>query len=205
METVKSAREVTPAVALINPKYPRNVAESLRACSCYGAKQLWYTGPRVPEALKRMVSKGSSPKKIRLPREERMKGFKEVHLGHVDEKVFDLFPPHTVPVAVEVSVSAQNLFDFEHPRNALYVFGPEDGGLTRVHKQLCHRFVVIPMFHCANLAAAVYTVLYDRMLKDHRDREAGDPSLFPNIPPLPGEAGYEGRGFISGTLEWEDQ
>jgi hypothetical protein len=29
----------------------------------------------------------------------------------------------------------------------------------------CHRFVVIPTRHCTNLAAAVYTVHYDRHAK----------------------------------------
>ena len=29
----------------------------------------------------------------------------------------------------------------------------------------CHRFLVIPTRHCANLSAAMYTVLYDRHAK----------------------------------------
>jgi tRNA(Leu) C34 or U34 (ribose-2'-O)-methylase TrmL len=57
--------------------------------------------------------------------------------------------------------------DFEHPENALYVFGPEDGSLPKTVRLLCHRFVVIPTHHCLNLAAAVNVVLYDRRLKRH--------------------------------------
>src|SRR5436309_15991298 len=45
------------------------------------------------------------------------------------------------------------------------VFGPEDGSLDRAVLGLCHRFVVIPTRPCTNLAAAVYTVLYDRHAK----------------------------------------
>ena len=33
----------------------------------------------------------------------------------------------------------------------------------------CHRSLVIPARHCANLSAAVYTVLYDRNAKRVRD------------------------------------
>jgi hypothetical protein len=33
----------------------------------------------------------------------------------------------------------------------------------------CHRFLVIPTRHCANLSAAVYTVLYDRHAKRVQD------------------------------------
>jgi hypothetical protein len=36
-----------PAVILIDPKYPHNVGAALRSCSCFGLKQLWWTGTRV--------------------------------------------------------------------------------------------------------------------------------------------------------------
>ena len=54
---------------------------------------------------------------------------------------------------------------FVYPEHALYVFGPEDGSLGRATLAQCHRFLVIPTRHCANLSAAVYTVLYDRDAK----------------------------------------
>jgi hypothetical protein len=34
-----------------------------------------------------------------------------------------------------------------------------------MERALCHKFVFIPMKHCANLAASVYIILYDRLLK----------------------------------------
>jgi hypothetical protein len=49
-----------PAVALIDPKYPHNAGAALRACSCWGVGQLWWTGGRV--AL-------DAPCGERLPRE----------------------------------------------------------------------------------------------------------------------------------------
>lgn len=141
-----------PAVCLINPKYSANVGAALRACSCFDVKQLWWTGDRVS-----MPGKGE-----RLPREERMKGYKDVEMIQFD-RPFDHFKGAT-PVAVELLENTECLFEFEHPENAVYVFGPEDGniGLSRRH---CHRFVAIPTKHCTNLAAAVYIVLYDRMMK----------------------------------------
>ena len=68
---------------------------------------------------------------------------------------------------MELRPDAEPLLTFEHPENALYVFGPEDGGLPKPIRVLCHRFVVIPTRHCLNLAAAVNVVLYDRLLKRH--------------------------------------
>ena len=47
-------------------------------------------------------------------------------------------------------------------------FGPEDGSIDQVTRRFCHRFVMIPTKHCTNLAAAVYLVLYDRMLKHYQ-------------------------------------
>jgi len=145
---------VTPAIILVNPKFPHNVGAAVRAASCFGVRQVWYTGDRVAMELE---------KTRRLPREERMKGYKDVELRQF-EYPFDEFED-AVPVAVELRQNSELLPQFEHPEKAVYVFGPEDGGLTQVHLKLCHRFVVIPTHHCVNLSAAVYLMLYDRMLK----------------------------------------
>lgn len=145
-----------PAVALIDPKYPHNVGAALRACSCWGIGQLWWTGNRVTVDV---------PRGERLPREERMKGYRSVEMVR-DDRVFDRFAPGSaVPVAVELRPHSESLISFEHPEAALYVFGPEDGSLPKTVRLLCHRFVVIPTHHCLNLAAAVNVVLYDRRLK----------------------------------------
>jgi tRNA(Leu) C34 or U34 (ribose-2'-O)-methylase TrmL len=66
------------------------------------------------------------------------------------------------PVAVELRPDAESLVTFEHPGEALYVFGPEDGSLPKPVRLRCHPFVVIPTHHCLSLAAAVNVVLYDR-------------------------------------------
>jgi tRNA(Leu) C34 or U34 (ribose-2'-O)-methylase TrmL len=143
-----------PAVVLIDPKYPHNVGAALRACSCWGIGQLWWTGDRVSVDV---------PRGERLPREERMKGYRFVTMIR-DDRVFDRFDAAT-PVAVEIRPASESLATFEHPEDALYVFGPEDGSLPKPIRLLCHRFVVIPTHHCLNLAAAVNVVLYDRRLK----------------------------------------
>lgn len=154
----KNAKPVgeTPSILLVNPKYPHNVGAALRACSCFGVKQLWFTGDRVSLDPKRGY---------RLPREERMKGYKDVELIQFDYP-FDQFGRGVTPVALEVRQNSEMLPEFEHPKNPLYVFGPEDGSLPKAVVRHCHRFVIIPIRHCANLAAAVYMTLYDRMLKE---------------------------------------
>jgi len=143
-----------PAVALINPKYSRNVSQVVRACSCFGFKQCWFTGDRVEMEL---------ASKKRLPREERMKGYSKVDIIQFDY-FFEQFSDCT-PVGVELIEGAENITEFEHPEKPLYIFGPEDGSLTKMVRGFCHRFVFIPTRHCLNLAASVHIVLYDRYLK----------------------------------------
>lgn len=143
---------MTVAILLINPKYPRNVGAVLRTCAAYGVPKLVWTGRRIEGDLHE-----------RLPREERMRGFRDVYWGPTRAPFDEL--PALVPVAIEVMANSESLVGFEHPPNALYVFGPEDGGLTGVTLRHCHRFVSIPTLHCLNLAMAVGTVLYDRQVK----------------------------------------
>ncbi|MGO8672954.1 MAG: TrmH family RNA methyltransferase [Capsulimonadaceae bacterium] len=146
------------AIALIDPKYPHNVGGAIRAASCYGASHLFYTGQRMHDQVIALP---------RLPREERMKGYRDVDWRREDNAL-DLIGRDVTPVAVEYRHNAESLFDFVHPRKALYIFGPEDGNVPGAVLARCHRFVVVPTAHCMNLSAAVNVVLYDRAAKAHR-------------------------------------
>jgi tRNA(Leu) C34 or U34 (ribose-2'-O)-methylase TrmL len=141
-----------PAVILLDPKYPHNVGNAIRACACFGVRELWWTGCRIDTTLTR-----------RLPREERMKGYRRVDWKN--EEPWPYLPEDAVPVAVEVRRHSESLTVFEHPERAVYVFGPEDGSIPQGVLRLCHRFVHIPAHHCLNLAASVNVVLYDRRAK----------------------------------------
>ena len=149
--------KMTPAIILHNPKYPHNVGAAVRAASCFGSNLMVFTGERV--SLEPKGIKG-----YRLPREERMKGYKDVKLVN-DNYPFNRFNKKVTPVAIELRENAESLPFFEHPKNAVYVFGPEDGSIPQIMLKHCHRFVVIPSKHCVNLAAAVYLTLYDRAAK----------------------------------------
>lgn len=147
---------MTVTVALINPKYPHNVGQSVRALSCFGHSDLLITGDRVK--LEKEAGKG-----FRLPREERMREYQSVEIRRVQRPTAER--PGLVPVAVELVPGAELLPWFDHPENAMYVFGPEDGGLPTGVLAACHRVVQIPMLHCSNLSAAIYMILLDRHTK----------------------------------------
>jgi tRNA(Leu) C34 or U34 (ribose-2'-O)-methylase TrmL len=154
-ETVLFSDKMTPAVALWNPKYPHNVAAAVRAASCFGARVVIFSGDRVP------IDGG---KKFRLPREERMRGYRDIIIIN-DDYFFDRFSKDVIPVAVELRENSEPLTTLIHPENPLYVFGPEDGNIPQVLLRHCYRFVNIPSRHCLNLGNAVNVVLYDRIYK----------------------------------------
>lgn len=76
-----------------------------------------------------------------------------------------VLPQGAVPVVVELVEGATPLMHYNHPENAFYVFGPEDGSTSRELVQWCRDVIYIPTTGCLNLAATVNIVLYDRMAK----------------------------------------
>lgn len=175
------ANGITPSIALINPKTAFNVSMVVRLASAYGLGQVWYTGDRVSIDLQ---------KHSRLPREERMKGYKEVDIIQYDFP-FECFANAT-PVAVEVRDNSVPLHLFEHPKNPIYVFGPEDGSIPKSVLTLCHHFVTIPVRHCLNLATAVSTLLWDREYKSYLNGKPVEDFTTPGI--------FEGRGLIENEI-----
>lgn len=161
MSTKTAPRGQTPAVVLENPLYPRNVGFVLRSAYNFGVKQLYVTGDRVG-----LYGTDS----YRLPREERFKEYRKVNLI-ADDRPFDRFPKSTPKIGFELVPGAMPLTYFEHPRDAVYVFGPEDGNLSKAFRRHCHLLVFVPTLSCLNLAMAVTAVLYDRLLKA---QQAGD-------------------------------
>lgn len=149
-------RGKTPAVILINPKYPHNGGGVFRDAACWGVPQVWITGDR----LKNQFAQAG-----RLSREERMRALvRETDLFWCD-RPFDEFPRGTTFIGVEVLPNAEVLtLRWEHPEDAVYVFGPEDGSLPKAVRLQCHRFIILPTRICLNLQVAAGMVLGHRML-----------------------------------------
>lgn len=82
------------------------------------------------------------------------------------ETILDATPITCTPVVIERVEGATSLVNFEHPKNAFYIFGPEDGEVLADTQSRVSRIVTIPVSASLNLAAAVTIVLYDRLLKD---------------------------------------
>ena len=144
--TTKSA-----SIGLINPKIPSNGGSVLRAAGGYGAEAILYTGNRFDTAVK-------------FHTDTRDKNQDNI-LKHIDDLETEK-PTGCRIVCVDLIEGATPLMEFNHPDNALYVFGPEDGSISQAVIEQADEFVYVPTKGCMNLAASVNVVLYDRMAKD---------------------------------------
>lgn len=142
------------AIGLYNPKFMVNLGGVLRAAHCYDAKLVVYTGDR-----------------YRREPTDTSKAYNHIPLLKT-ESLHSAIPFNCVPVGVDILDEAECLFNYDHPRSAFYIFGPEDGTLGKKVTDWCRDVIYIPTQYCMNLAAAVNVVLYDRMMKEYRKGES---------------------------------
>lgn len=137
-------------IGLIRPKSPTNVGAVIRAAGCFRANSVYYTGDRYDRA-------------IRFNTDTRNKIF-SIPLKGVD-CLLDSAPSNAAIVCIELVEGAIPLPEFQHPENAFYLFGPEDGSIPQDIIDKADAVVYIPTIGCLNLAATVNVVLYDRIAK----------------------------------------
>lgn len=123
----------------------------LRAAGCYQAQSIRYTGERYARAK----AFSTDTKNAHL----------KIDVTHVPSVIDCINDTHLTKVAVELVEGATPLPLFEHPENALYIFGPEDGSIEQDMLDQCEHVVYIPTIGCMNLAATVNVLLYDRLAK----------------------------------------
>lgn len=140
----------TILIGLIDPKTPTNVGAIMRAAGCYQANGVRYTGERFGYASRYHTDTNNVTGKVPLL--------------HVTDILGGL-PEGMKVVCVELAEGATPLPTFVHPKNALYVFGPEDGSVPQDIINAADSVVYIPTIGCMNLAATVNVVLYDRLSK----------------------------------------
>jgi len=137
-------------IGLVNPKTPTNMGAIMRAAGCYEVASVRYTGERFDHAVKYHTdTKGI---------------FGKIPLLQV-ESLLDGLPEYTKIVCVELVEGASLLPAFEHPEQALYIFGPEDGSIPQALIDRADHVVYIPTIGCMNLAATVNVLLYDKLAK----------------------------------------
>ena len=143
------------SIGLQNPKSASNVASILRAAGCYGASAVFYTGNRYRYAKEFNA--------------DTQKMHQKIPTVGVDD-LLAMKPKGARTVVVELVEGAIPLPDYQHPDNAFYVFGPEDGSVHPDILSGADDVVYIPTNGSMNLAATVNVVMYDRLAKSQFDR-----------------------------------
>jgi tRNA(Leu) C34 or U34 (ribose-2'-O)-methylase TrmL len=141
-------------IGLSNPKSPDNVGSVMRAAGNFRVDAVFYTGQRYPRAV------ALNPD---IPKTGRRVG-KGVPLAGVS-CLLDEAATEMRVVCVEFAEHATPLTEYQHPDNALYLFGPEDGTLSQAVIDRADDVVYVPTVGCMNLAATVNVLLYDRLSK----------------------------------------
>jgi len=147
------------SIGLSNPKSPTNVGAVMRAAGCFQASSVFYTGERYKRAAR--FNTDTQNASIDIP------------LQGVDCLIRSA-PENTRVVCIELVEGASSLLEFQHPQNAFYIFGPEDGTLDQAIIDAADSVVYIPTVGCLNLAATVNVVLYDRLAKSAKPPEGDE-------------------------------
>jgi tRNA G18 (ribose-2'-O)-methylase SpoU len=143
---------VSFAIGVDHPKHEVNVGTLYRSAYCLGAAMIFTIGRRY------------EPRKSHG---DTVKAYRHIPLIHF-KTAADLrehIPFAWVPVGVEIGRLAEDLREYKHPANAVYILGAEDHGLTNEAADLCRDMVVIPARYCLNVAVSGSVVMYDRATK----------------------------------------
>ena len=153
-------KQAKVSIGLINPKSPENVSSVMRAAGNFGVDSIFYTGKRYPRAVKLKSCSVDMSRKVS----------KDIPLSEKTDLIDDS-PAQQKIVCIEFAENAVALPEYEHPHDALYVFGPEDGSINQEIIDRADAVVFVPTSGCMNLAATVNVVLYDRLAKSYLNVE----------------------------------
>lgn len=138
-------------IGIYHSKRENNVGALMRSAFCFGAAFVFTIGKRYGKDI--------------LDTPDCSKSVPLYHYLTVDDLKASL-PVGCQMIGIELHESATALQKFTHPRQACYLLGAEDHGLTPEAVNVCQRLVVVPGLRtCLNVATAGSLVLYDRSTK----------------------------------------
>ena len=153
------------AVGLENPKNKINIGGAMRAAMVFGADLV--------VVKHRPLQQEWTEKALRKDKADVPNTWRHVPTLLTDLPLYQVPIVSSTIVGVEIVPGARSLVTFCHPEAAFYLFGPEDGSLSKATLEQCDVIVQIPTpGPCLNLASCVAVLLYDRMAKG---RTYGDP------------------------------
>jgi len=149
-------------IGLIDPKSPENVESVMRLAGNFSVESVYFSGERYPKAAKLKPCTVDMSRKVS----------RDIPLIQVNDLIddpiidFNINTPDDLKiVCVEFAENAILLPEYQHPKNALYIFGSEDRTISQQLIDRADDVVYVPTVSCTNLSATVSVVLYDRLAK----------------------------------------
>jgi len=134
-------------IGIQNGKTPQNLGSLWRSAQSLGASFIFTIGHR--------YSKDPS---------DTHHAVKSIPYFHY--KTFEEFYAHLPKgarlVGVEMTENSENLEDFLHPKQCVYLLGAEDHGLTKEAISKCHALIQFPSTRSLNVSIAGSIIMYDR-------------------------------------------
>ncbi len=155
-------KQASVYIGLIDPKSPENVESVMRLAGNFRVDSVYYSGKRYPKAAKLKPCTVDMSRKVSL----------NIPLTQVADLIDDT-PDDLKIVCVEFAENAILLPEYQHPKNTLYIFGPEDSTISQHIIDRADDVVYIPTVSCMNLSATVSVVLYDRLAKSSQGTAMG--------------------------------
>ncbi len=137
-------------IGCLNMKTSMNYGTLFRTAQIFGADFIFMIGSRFkPQATDTMKSFRHIPTFV-------YKDFKDFN----DHRPYDC-----KLIGIELTESATILSEFKHPKQACYLLGAEDNGLTKEAISACQEIIKLPGERSLNVSVAGSIVLYDRVTK----------------------------------------
>ena len=141
------------SIGVENISKPMNLGNLIRSAHAFGANSVFTISPhkRVVEN-KDKINKSDTSKSVN-------------HLPYYEwDKINDISIPRGCKIiGIEITEDAEDLQNFVHPLQAMYILGPEKGSLSSETLSRADHIVKIPTSFSLNVAIAGAIVMYDRI------------------------------------------
>lgn len=137
-------------IGCLGMKTSMNYGSLFRTAQIFGADFIFLIGQRFKEQAT-----------------DTMKSFRHIPVfNYKDFKDFNDHRPYNCRlIGIELTESATPIKHFVHPKQACYLLGSEDNGLTKEAINSCQNIIVLPGERSLNVAVAGSIVLFDRINK----------------------------------------
>ena len=138
-------------IGCLNMKTSMNYGTLFRTAQIFGADFIFLIGPKFKDQVTDV-----------------MKSWRHIPtFSYRDFSDFNEHRPYSCKlIGIELIESATPIKDFKHPKQACYLLGSEDNGLTREAIDNCQEIIVLPGERSLNVSVAGSIVLFDRINKN---------------------------------------